>query len=635
MNKSDRGQTNPVGGRPTTPIIAISSFFFHLSVSRSGRRRTARRRPDGDISARKSLWRHGASTLAEAPTVLCSCRVENRPVIDATDRRRAGNPGGGRWQPSDRSIAGATIRLGGDTVDPLWECRLSTSGIRARVAASYLGQVYITVLGLAITPVYFHYMGASAYGLVGIFTMVQLWLQVLDAGLSATLIRETARFGAGRSGGAEFRSLVGLLGRIFLVMALVIAVAGAFGSRWISLHWLKAGKLPIDQVSLCVGIIIVTAAIRWRTEPYRSIIIGFERIVWLYVATSAIVTLRYVGAALLVIRFSGSFTLFFEYQLAMSILEAVIIIWKSYSLLPAKPAHEAPYVHSWTSLRPFLAMSMGVALTSSIALIASQFDKLLLSSLLTLRAYGVFSLAIIVSTGVALLGMPIYQAVLPRLTALMAQAKAAEFAMVYGRATAFVAALLVPACLILAIFGAQSLWVWTGDLQAARQAAPILRWYALGNCLAAFTNFTLYLQYAHGNLKLQNIGSVVFLAVLIPAVSFAAVRFGALGTGVVWFVQNGLYLLIWTYVVHRKFAPGVHWRWLGRDIVITAAPAIVIVAIAARLALPWYASRAGALAMLVGIGLFCFLSCAALIPGAMPMASGAVIRARRAIGPWR
>ena len=51
-------------------------------------------------------------------------------------------------------------------------------------------------MGLAFVPLYIHYLGVEAWGLVGLMTMLQALLTLLDMGLTPTLSREMARFQA-------------------------------------------------------------------------------------------------------------------------------------------------------------------------------------------------------------------------------------------------------------------------------------------------------------------------------------------------------------------------------------------------------------------------------------------------------
>ncbi len=59
---------------------------------------------------------------------------------------------------------------------------------------SYAGQAYALLVGLLILPFYLGHLGAEAYGLIGFFAVLQAWLQLLDAGLSPSLVRQLAFF---------------------------------------------------------------------------------------------------------------------------------------------------------------------------------------------------------------------------------------------------------------------------------------------------------------------------------------------------------------------------------------------------------------------------------------------------------
>ena len=62
--------------------------------------------------------------------------------------------------------------------------------LKRNVIANYTSQIYTVLIGLAVVPIYLRTMGAEAYGLIGIFGMLQGWLQLMDMGLSSTLSRE-------------------------------------------------------------------------------------------------------------------------------------------------------------------------------------------------------------------------------------------------------------------------------------------------------------------------------------------------------------------------------------------------------------------------------------------------------------
>ena len=67
--------------------------------------------------------------------------------------------------------------------------------LRQNILANYVSQIYVTVIGIVMVPLYLRYLGAEAYGLVAFFTVIQAGFQFLDMGLTPTVVRETARLG--------------------------------------------------------------------------------------------------------------------------------------------------------------------------------------------------------------------------------------------------------------------------------------------------------------------------------------------------------------------------------------------------------------------------------------------------------
>jgi O-antigen/teichoic acid export membrane protein len=502
------------------------------------------------------------------------------------------------------------------------------SDLKLRLLVSYFGQTYVSLIGMLIAPLYVRYLGAEGYGLVGVFTLLQSWMALLDFGFSATLARETARFNGGQGSAPEYRHLVGVLSRVFLISGVAIAAAGLIASPWISHDWLKASAIPARQVTIAVGVMVVVVALRWRTEPFRSLLLGFERQVLLNGINAGFTTVRYLGAVLVLVFVNRTVVAFFTFQLVIVVLETATILIAAHRLLP--PARLASELRrgTWSTLRPLLKFSFSIAFTTVVWLAVSQYDKLILSSILPLKSYGVFALATIAAAGLGMLVSPISQVLLPRMTALKAKDNEVEFRRIYRAGTTVIAALVTPAALLLGLFGNEVMWVWTGDRAIAAQAAPILRWYAFGTGLQCFTSFSYFLQFAHGDLKLHVRGNVVFAAVLIPATTYAAYTYGAIGTGVVWFAANLFYVLAWTWVVHARFAPGLHWSWLGRDVALVAAPAAAIL-VAVRLApLAWPASRLEGFAWLAVLGCVSLAASGLLVPSARKTAL-AVLRPQR------
>lgn len=438
--------------------------------------------------------------------------------------------------------------------------------LKRNIVASYATQIYVALVGIVIVPLYISYMGAEAYGLVGFFAMLQAWFALLDIGLTPTIGRETARFHGGALTAEAYRQLYRSLALIFLVIAITGGFSIWLAADWIALRWLNTTELSPDDVVLSLQIMAICVALRWVGGLYRGVITGFERLVWLSVFNVIVATLRFVGAFPIMWIFGFTPFVFFLYQLTVAMIETVSLVLKSHHLLPYRRGMVESVTWSLRPIRPLLRFTLTIAFTSSVWVLVTQTDKLVLSGILPLAEYGYFTLAVLVANAVTLVSSPISMAIMPRMARLHAEGRSAEIIQVYRTSTQLVSIVAGSLSLTFAFCADKLLFAWTGDLQVAEKAAPILALYAIGNGLLALGGFPYYLQYAKGNLRYHLISNLVMVIILLPAIILVASRYGGVGAGLVWVAVNGTYLLTWVAYIHHKLEPGLHMRWLSRDI---------------------------------------------------------------------
>ena len=453
--------------------------------------------------------------------------------------------------------------------------------LKHNVITSYASQIYLIVISIAVLPLYIEYMGAEAYGLVGFFAMLQGLFNLLDFGLTPTIGRQTAHYNAGIDTALSFRQLFRALSLIFIVIAIIGGGVLFALDDYIAAHWLKLDKLSIKDVLFCLQVMAVCVALRWMTGLYRGVISGFEQIVWLSIVNTIIATLRFPGVLLYMYYFGFTIKSFFVFQILIALLEFLILLIKSYQLLP-KVSLQYPIGWSIKPVKPLLSFALTIAFTSAVWVLFTQLDKFVLSGILPLADYGYFTLAVLVAGGVLQLSAPISSPIMPRMARLEAEQQYEQMRQVYLNATQFIAVIVVTAGIVLAGVAKPVLYAWTGDINLANQAAPILRLYALGNALLALSAFPYYLQYAKGNLKYHLIGNIISVVILIPAVVWAATHYGAVGAGWVWFLMQLIYLVFWVSYIHAKLEPNMNLIWFK-----TFIPSVVTVSVFVLLTTQW------------------------------------------------
>lgn len=452
--------------------------------------------------------------------------------------------------------------------------------LKRNIFASYANQIYITSVGIFALPMYLKYMGAEAYGLVGFFTMMQAWFNLLDLGLTPTVARETARFRGGVITILEYRRLLRAVQIIFLFIAIVGGGILFLSSGVIANSWLNVQNLKIEQVRMALQLMALGIAFRWSSGFCRGYLSGSEEIIWLSGLNTLIATFKFIGVIPILVLYDNSIIVFFSYQLIVSIVEFLLLVFKSYGLYPVLQKNQKI---GWSannlffSIKNSLRFSMTIAFTSFVWILVTQIDKLILSKILSLENYGIFTLAVLGASGVTMIAGPISTALMPRMAKLQAERKDDALVLIYRNSTQFVAMVAIPACLILAVFSEEILWAWTGDLQASRNASLAFCFYALGNGFLAMSAFPYYLQFAKGDLKMHMIGNIIFLIIFVPLLIYLTLMLSTVGAGIAWLISNVFYFFGWVPVVHRRFYSNFHNKWLFQDILPIATLSIMVV----------------------------------------------------------
>jgi len=442
--------------------------------------------------------------------------------------------------------------------------------IKKNTVANFAGQAYTVVIGIVMLPIYLQFLGAEAFGLVGFFTLLHSWLAMLTAGVAPTLARQVA-FYRGRSelGVASFREVLRSLELIVLGLGFVAALLIWLGCDWLATQWLTVNTLTFADVAYCIALMGVMIGLRWGVALYSSGMSGMERQVWLNSFNVGLATLRY-GAAYVLLRWvSQDVVHYFEFQLVVSLLELVVIFWKFYDSQPAGSGRNDPgLIFSWTAIRSVLPFALGIAYTSMLWVFMTQSDKLILSHVLSLAEYGYFAVVVLIANGVLRLSEPINQAVLPRLTMLHSQGNEAAMLALYRKTTQYLAVIVFSVSGVLALLSQPLIFAFTGNHAAAAWGAPVLTWFSLGNGLLVIVGMQYNLQFVHGQVRMHVINTTINAAVQVPILAFVAYAYGAVEVAMAWFVIRSITFFIWPMIVHHKFAPGLHWRWLGKDVLL-------------------------------------------------------------------
>ncbi len=430
--------------------------------------------------------------------------------------------------------------------------------LKKNVIANYFGQGWTALMGLAFVPLYIKYLGIEAYGMIGIFALLQSWLVLLDMGMTPTLSREMARYTGGAHTAQSILDLLRSIEIVAIAVACLIAVGIGAASTWLATDWLHVEKLPVSVVAQAFGIMGVVAALRFIEGLYRSILVGLQRQVLFIVVNAVMSTLRWLGAVVVLAWVSPTLGAFFLWQGLVSILTVCVFVTVTYRVLP-RAEHAGRF--SWAALKNVGRFAGGMVGITFLSLLLMQVDKLLLSRLVSLKDFGYYTLAASVASALYFLVTPIVTAFSPHLTELVARSEQQLLVDSYHRASQWLAVALIPAALVIAAFSEPLLYVWTGNVILSQKAGPFLVLLVLGTLCNGFMNVPYMTQLAHGWTSFAVRVNIIAVVIIIPAILLTVPRFGGIAAAWAWLVLNAGYVLIAIPFMHRRLLPYEKWRW--------------------------------------------------------------------------
>lgn len=479
--------------------------------------------------------------------------------------------------------------------------------LKKNVLANYLGQGWRVLMSLAFVPLYIKYLGIEAYGLIGIFAILQAWLSLLDMGMKPALGREMARFTGGAHKPQSIWDLLRSIEIIAIAIAGLIAIGIWAASGWLAADWVRAEKLPVALVAKAFALMGAITALQFVESIYTSSIAGLQRQVLQNVVASLMATVRGLGVVGILIWVSPTINAFFIWQGLISLVTVAVFAGVVYRVLPLPPR---PACFSMPALIGIWRYAAGMVGITLLTLLLTQVDKLLLSRLLSLESFGYYALAGVVASALYRLTGPITTAFYPRFTELAMRGDDNALRAVYHQGAQLVTVLMGAAAVVLMIFGGRVLLLWTSAPALAQQVAPLMTVLALGTLFNGLMWIPYQLQLAHGWTALTIKVNSVAVGILIPAILWVVPAYGAIGAAWVWVTLNAGYILFGIYFMHRRLLPTEKWRWYRQDVVVPLAAATAT-AWLCRWAMPEDLGRLGEFGVLL-VSSGCVLIAAAL-----------------------
>jgi O-antigen/teichoic acid export membrane protein len=433
--------------------------------------------------------------------------------------------------------------------------------LSGNLLAGLANSVWSALIGLAVVPFYLKYLGIEAYGLIGFFVTTQALLSLLDMGLAPTINREVSRYSA--SGNLqEAGKLLHTLAIVYWSMAGVIALLILVLAPLIAEYWLQSKQLSPQSIAHAVMLMGLVVACRWPIGLYQGALIGAQRLTVSSGINITMVTIGSLGAVMVLAFVSPTIEAFFIWQACVGLVYAITMRSASWRVIGNKQVNKFDV----GNIKRILKFSLGVSAISFAGLLLTQIDKLILSKTLGLEGFGQYMLATIVAGSLYILITPIFNTIYPRFSSLVAQENFEELLKQYRTASHLLASMLFPTAMIMVLLSQVLIRLWTGNPDLAANVAPLASFLLIGYALHGVMHIPYALMLAQGEIKSMSIIYILLISIIVPLTIVFSLSYGAVGGAIAQLLHFIFYLLLGTWIFHKKFLKGYAGNWLSKDI---------------------------------------------------------------------
>lgn len=396
-------------------------------------------------------------------------------------------------------------------------------------AANLVAQLLQPALSILLVPFYIHFLGVEAFGLIVFFTTLVTVLGIFTKSIASSLQREVA-IRSQRPSGDDLARLILTFETAYFALGISLAVLVAVALPLFGEDWIQSQYLPDNTIDRCTIVVALRLAVAFPASVYHAIFIGTERqVLGNMIYAGYVLASTILGAA--VIYLYQSIVAFYIVDLIAAV--ASTLVYRSAVERILGPAVRQARFH-WQEIRNLLSFSAGIAWTSSVGVLVTQFDRIEISRTLNLWSLAIYGTAAAGGQLVSLVSGAFLTAAYPQMCQAALEKSHTTLSGMLARNARIVSVLAATLSLPLIAFAHEALEIWTMKPNVAAEALEVMQVYVAGSIMLALASTVYQAQTALG---ISRYGVYFNTAALLwfPATVWLLVdRLGISGAAVAW-----------------------------------------------------------------------------------------------------
>lgn len=449
------------------------------------------------------------------------------------------------------------------------------NSIKKNSIANLVNRIWTTVANFLFVPIYIHYLGEEAYGLVTFFTTLQVVMNLLGLGLSKTLRRE---FAIDESSSEVILHKYKILRSVELIIwfvSIIIVTLCCTCADFIATKWINAETLSSQTISWTIRLMGVSIAGQLIANLYLGCLFGMQNQVLANAVQISWSIIKNVGAVFVVIFISTDVMTFYVWHAIIDVLYFIIVRLLVVSTLKQQ-IRLIWSVKDLSNLKTIYKFALGVLLISIGYALNSQIDKIIITKhfdLVSVGAYNsVYNLSILTTIIVSSVGI----AVFPKFTQLFSSGnqEGLNNTFLYNNRLTVLFTSVIGA--FLSVFSSEVLYLWTQSQAITDIMYGISFWLIMGTTLNALQEVPYNYFLACGCTKVNNIQTVIQIVYVLTITPLLIIKFGLKGAATAWFIEMFISTTLYIYVFCKMYLTEKPMAFIIK----TYAPIVLFVIIA-------------------------------------------------------
>ena len=436
--------------------------------------------------------------------------------------------------------------------------------VKANVISNYVGQITIAVLNFIFIPTYIKYIGVEAYGLVGMFAVLQIALNSFDAAIIPLLSREMSCYLGGGKSLESIRNLLRTSEIICLIIGILFSAIISLTANFFANNWFIVENLSKDIVAQAIIIAVFVVALRAMEDLYKGALMGLQKQVTQNIVAVITSLFRFVGVIYALEYYEASIKTFYYWQLLSSIITVALYIIITYKQLPNMLSLAK---FSYNEIKDNKDFSLGSFFYAITNFVSNQTDKILISKFISLKDIGYYTLALNITNVLGMISSPVYLAFYPKIVTLKTQGNNEEAAKCFHLLNQIVNLTCSVGAFSLVFYGKYIIGFWTQNLELTDNVTPYLWLLAIGMLFFTNTSILMLIPYISGKpivcAKIATLGILLIFISTLPLI----LKFGAFGAAYGYIIQNLCIFLAFPFCFNC-YLKSEQKTWFFKDVMI-------------------------------------------------------------------